>query len=189
MGDRGQTEVIELRVEEIAQLFDTFDPFPFRERDLDADAEEYIVGWARELPTNQPIEIVVHAPANVIAGPIAQGLEAALRRFFAYRADVTSRDLKELLRIGRWSLLIGVAVLGICLALGESIAGRLGPGYFGRFVEEGLIIVGWVVNWRPIEILLYDWWPLARRRRLYLRLAAATVVLRPDAASGPARSE
>ena len=41
--------VIELRVDEIAQLFHTLDPSPFRERDLDREAEEFIVGWAREL--------------------------------------------------------------------------------------------------------------------------------------------
>jgi hypothetical protein len=38
-----EAKAIEVRVEEIAQLFDTLDPFPFRERDLDKHAEEYIV--------------------------------------------------------------------------------------------------------------------------------------------------
>jgi len=49
-------EVIELRVNEIAQLFHTLDPFPFRERDLDREAEEFIVGWgtgAACRPTDQ----------------------------------------------------------------------------------------------------------------------------------------
>lgn len=40
--------VVEVRVEEVIQLFDTLDPFPFRERDLDKDAEDYIVSWARD---------------------------------------------------------------------------------------------------------------------------------------------
>jgi uncharacterized protein (DUF1330 family) len=40
---------IEVRIEEISQLFHSLDPFPFRERDLDQEAEEFIVGWAREL--------------------------------------------------------------------------------------------------------------------------------------------
>jgi hypothetical protein len=55
-------EAIELRVNEVAQLFHTLDPFPFRERDLDREAEDFIVGWARELPIDQPIRIVVHFP-------------------------------------------------------------------------------------------------------------------------------
>ena len=39
---------IELRLKELNQLFDSFDPAPFHEKDLDQDAEEFIVSWARE---------------------------------------------------------------------------------------------------------------------------------------------
>ena len=55
-------DVIELRVNDIAQLFHTLYPFPFRERDLDREAEEYIVGWTRELATDQTIKIAIHFP-------------------------------------------------------------------------------------------------------------------------------
>jgi len=52
----GNTEdLIELRVDEIAQLFHTQVPIPFRERDLAREAEEFIVGWARELPAQLPV--------------------------------------------------------------------------------------------------------------------------------------
>ena len=37
------------------------------------------------------------------------------------------------------------------------------------------IVSRWVVIWRPIEIFLYDWIPLVRRRKLYRRLAASKV--------------
>jgi hypothetical protein len=50
---------------------------------------------------------------------------------------------------------------------------------FGWIVQQSVLILGWVANWRPLEIFLYDWWPLARRRDLYSRLAAAQVVLQP----------
>src|SRR5262245_49191106 len=60
--DNAPAEAIELRVNEIGQLFHSLDPFPFRERDLDKEAEEYIVSWARELPHDQPIKIIIHLP-------------------------------------------------------------------------------------------------------------------------------
>ena len=53
---------IELTVQEVAQLFESLDPYPFRDRDLDKDAEEFIVGWARELPGDHTLRIVVHLP-------------------------------------------------------------------------------------------------------------------------------
>jgi hypothetical protein len=179
--DTGAAGVIALRVDEISQLFDTLDPFPFRDRDLDEHAEEYIVGWARELPRHQAIKIVVYAPHSELTSEHADQLGAALSTYFNYRADVIARDLKELFRIGRQSLLIGLAVLATCVLTARSLTVVLGSGNVSHFVEEGLVILGWVANWKPIEIFLYDWWPLARRRDLYRRLSHAGFELR-DAA-------
>src|SRR2546430_2405038 len=70
---------IELRITEISQLFHTLDPFPFRDKDLDKDAEEFIVGWARETPTDRPLRIVVHLPEAQARTPSATMLPEALR--------------------------------------------------------------------------------------------------------------
>lgn len=169
---------IEIRLERLSQLFNTFDPLPFRERDIDKDAEEFIVGWARELPRGRPLRIVVHVPASEAASAEAHGLGPALGRYFAYRAEATRLELRELFRVGRRSLLIGLIVLAACLGAGSGLA-RLVEGEAGRFLREGLSILGWVANWRPIEIFLFDWWAVAQHRRLQQRLAEAVVEIRP----------
>ena len=181
MPDAGQpsTTPIEVRVEKIAQLFDTLDPFPFPERDLDKDAEEYIIGWARELPRHQPISIIVHLPESEMESHDARTVASALPRYFDYRARIAAGDIKELFRVGRTALLIGLAVLAICLTASQLLASRLGTSPIERFVQESLIILGWVANWKPIEIFLYDWWPLVRRRNLFRRLSHAKVELKP----------
>ncbi len=175
--DSSTPQTIELNVEKVAQLFHTLDPFPFPERDLDRDAEEFIVGWARELRSDQPIRILIHLPAAEAHSEAAQTLAASIQRYFSYRAKIVSLDLKELFRIGRRSLAIGLAVLAVCILLSRSLGGHFSSAPMGRFVEESLIILGWVANWRPIEILLYDWWPIVRRRNLFRRLAAADVTI------------
>lgn len=168
-------DAIELRVDEIAQLFHTLDPFPFRERDLDREAEEFIVGWARELPADQPLKIIVHFPES--ESNAAQDLAEAFRRYFSYRATVLQRDLTELFRIGRRSLGIGVMVLIACFAIAHLASGFIEKP-LSRMIEESFLILGWVANWRPLEIFLYDWWPIARRRDLYRRLSGAVVEAR-----------
>jgi hypothetical protein len=40
-------------------------------------------------------------------------------------------------------------------------------GPIGRIIEESLLIFGWVANCMPIEIFLYDWLPIVRRRNLF----------------------
>ncbi|MDP3318492.1 MAG: hypothetical protein Q8S58_05130, partial [Bosea sp. (in: a-proteobacteria)] len=57
-------------------------------------------------------------------------------------------------------------------------------GPFARIVQESLVIIGWVVIWRPAEMFLYDWLPLLRRRRLYQRLAEARVTVKTQTPGG-----
>lgn len=175
MTSKTAENVVEIRVDDIAQLFHTLDPFPFREKDLDREAEEYIVGWARELPVDRPFRIIVHLPDDQSQTDLARDLPEALSKYFAGRAAVLQGDLNELFRIGRRSLAIGVAILVACLLAAQLVSGYLADASFKKMVEESFLILGWVANWRPLEIFLYDWWPIARRRDLYRRLSAATI--------------
>ena len=102
-------------------------------------------------------------------------LPQALGRYFSYRAEALKRDLGELFRIGRLSLAVGLVVLVLCVS-GARIAARWG-GQFGDLLREGLIILGWVANWRPIEIFLYEWWPIVRHRNLLRRLSKAEITV------------
>ena len=172
-------EVIELRVNEIAQLFHTLDPFPFRERDLDREAEEFIVGWARELPADQSIKILVHFPDSDTQRRAARELGEAFNRYFLYRAGRLQHDLNELFRVGRRSLSIGICVLLVCFVSARIAGGLLVESAFKPLVEESFLILGWVANWRPLEIFLYDWWPIKRRRDLHRRLSKANVEAKP----------
>jgi hypothetical protein len=177
--DTGPTTAIELRVDDVGQLFDTLDPFPFRERDLDRHAEEYIVGWARELPLDQPIVIIIHLPPEKASEKTAEDVRQSFSHYFDYRAGIVRRDLNELFRIGRRSLAIGTLVLVVSIGTAQIVVGMGLNETIARLVEESSVILGWVANWRPFEIFLYDWWPIWRRLRLYRRLAEAEVRISP----------
>lgn len=174
-------EVISVRVKELAQLFNSLDPSPFHERDLDDDAEEYIVGSADELPADVPISILVQLPPAEAEKASERDLPKALSNYFEYRAGVLDRNLRELLRTGWRHLWVGLPLLVGCLLASQLMRAFLGAGPLGRMIEESLILMGWVANWKPLEIFLYDWWPIRRRRNLYRRLASATVVIKAKA--------
>jgi hypothetical protein len=171
---------IEVRLRELAQLFNSMDPSPFIDRDLDADAEEFIVSWAREMPHNSELELVLHL-ATPPPADRASGTEAAVRHYFASRAEVKQRELRLLLRRGRTSLVIGVLFLAVCFGLGEMVQ-RAPLGRWNELVSLGLHIAGWVAMWRPLEVFLYDWWPIRSDQRLLERLARMKVRLNQPAA-------
>jgi hypothetical protein len=168
-------ELIAVYVGQLKQLFNAMDPSPFRERDLDPNAEEFIVGWAREAPTDAPLGLVVHLdrPAGVPEEPGA--LRAAVHEFFTHRAEASQRRLRQLFRVGRTSLAIGLMFLAVSIVAGEVLADALGGGKLADVLRESFLIGGWVSMWRPLEIFLYEWWPIRAETRLYARLAAMPV--------------
>jgi hypothetical protein len=97
-----------------------------------------------------------------------------VRTYFCHRAEHKQREFLQLMRRGRLSLVVGLVFLAGCLILAQWIA--LEPhGTALEIVRESLSIVGWVAMWRPLEIYLYDWWPVRAERRNLQRLARMEV--------------
>lgn len=150
---------IELKLHSIQQLYNSMDPSPFHERDLDRDAETFIESWAQECPRHTAIRIVIHlenAPTESDA-IIAE----SIHNYFNYKADLNRNDLRRMLREGWSSLLIGISFLIACTMAAHSVASRV--------VSEGLTIIGWVAMWRPLEIYPYRWWAVRQLGRVYLQ--------------------
>ena len=171
--------LIELQIDRLKSLFDPFDPFPTPTRDLSRAAEDFIVGWARELSSNVAIRLRLHVAHEEASSADQVALKAAISRHFNYKAELASGDLREMMAIGRLALLIGLCVLGACIVARQLLLSVWPQGAASGILGEGLMIVGWVANWRPLEIFLYDWWPILRRRKIYQRLASAAVEIVP----------
>ena len=176
--DIKQPEVkIEININRLPQLFNSLDPSPFRERDLDRDAEEYIISSAEDLSLHKPFTIVIHLPADQVSAPGASDLGHAIHNHFAYQEMQTRHRLRLLFRDGRIAFLIGSSFLVTCVLIRE-VALSVGIHTVAELVAEGVLIIGWVAMWRPLEIFLYDWWPIRRRCRVLHELSAAPVIVR-----------
>ena len=170
--------VIEVHVGELKQLFNAIDPAPFRDRDLDPKAEEFIVGWAKDLPRDATLALVIDLDRQAGLPDEAAVLRGAIHEFFYQRGLTHRQRLRELFRVGRTSLVIGLLALTAAIALGDFLAGMMKGSRIGEIIRESLTIGGWVSMWRPLEVFLYDWWPIRNEARLSDRLAAMPVRIR-----------
>ena len=170
---------IEIKLRDLNQLFNTMDPSPFLEKDLDADAEEFIVNWAREFPLAEPVVLTIHVSQSEPVRPDAQ-IEKAVQNYFHYRATLSFMDLRRLLREGRISLVIGLGFLACCLSIAGLLRGN-DEQTIRDIAREGLTIAGWVAMWRPIEIYLYDWWPVLRRSKVFEKLSTMKIEIHRQA--------
>jgi hypothetical protein len=162
--------LIELRLSNVGRLFNTMDPSPFHERDLDHDAEEFILSWAREHERDSDLRLRVvlkQAADEAVAGQVRE----SIRHYFGYRARMARRGLRDLFHEGRTALAIGVLFLAATLVLRSLIP----AGGWTEFVREGLTICGWVGLWKPIDIHLYRWWPLKAHGDLLARIGRCQI--------------
>jgi hypothetical protein len=172
---------IEVRIAKLAELFNSMDPTPFHHRDLDPAAEEFLESWAMEFPRDSHFRIVVHIEDMPAEDPTPLVAEA-IHNYFDYQSLLAKRALRVMLIEGRTSLLIGLGFLALCL-LGADVLSSLADNTFLRLVRESLVIGGWVAMWRPMQIFLYEWWPLARKVRIYRNLGHAIVHVTPAKAT------
>lgn len=170
--------VIQVHVAELRQLFNSMDPTPFDDRDLDPAAEAFIVEWARELPRHAPPSLCIHVDALPDDIHRKQALVDSIQGYFQNRAHSSRRQLRHLFQRGRTSLLIGLGFLFAALLASEMLADLAHPTRVTNVLRETLSIGGWVAMWRPLEIFLYDWWPIRADIHLFERLGRMPVDLR-----------
>jgi hypothetical protein len=177
-----QPRHIELELHEMNQLFNSMDPSPFHDKDLDGDAEEFILNWAQEYAPHEDVTLTIHLEHWPSEDPTPL-MATAVHNFFAYRAKLNRLEVRRLMEQGRTSLLIGVLFLAVCLLISRVLLAGITQQWAG-FLRESLTIAGWVAMWRPMQIYLHDWWPVRRRGRTYLKLSRMPVEVIPKQTPG-----
>jgi hypothetical protein len=167
---------IDMAAKSARQLFDMRDPSPYRERDLDDDAVEYLLASAREIGRRAKLRVVITIDGERDPVLTEDVIVAAVRAHLEYERERQVRKVRELLRLGRRFLVVGVTSLVALLSAAE-LTSFLPSSHFSEILREGLVITGWVAMWRPLELLLYDWWPHVEQRRIVDAVLAGEIVV------------
>lgn len=173
------TTLIEMTLSSVAQFFNSFDPAPFYEKEIDGDAEEYILNSVMDVPAETPMKIVIYLPPAAATEENAMMMEKAIRAHFSYLVHNSERQTHERFRQGRLNLAIGLLFLSACLSAHQFLI-RYDGNAFVPMLGESLIIIGWVALWEPVQFFLYGWHPARRMRRIYRKVIGMPVEVRPD---------
>jgi uncharacterized membrane protein (DUF485 family) len=161
--------LIELELHSMMQMFNTFDPAPFHEKELDENAEVYIYNIVGEFPLKKSLEIVIYIPPFEFNRETERTLKEAIKNHFKYKKVLTDLDLRRLLQRGRRNLTIAVIFLFLCLLMIRLLS-TFETGLLKTMLSEGFTIIGWVAMWEPINVFLYGWWPIVQKRNIYRKI-------------------
>lgn len=169
--------LIEIELKSLMQIFNSFDPAPFHEKELDANAEIYIYNSVAEFPLKKPLELMIHLPSSEIDTETEETLKKAIQNHFSYRVLLANFEIRRILQRGRRNMAIGFAFLFLCLLV-TGLLSNLKEGLIKTTFSEGLTIIGWVALWEPVNVFLFGWWPLVQKRNIYKKILGMNVRVR-----------
>jgi hypothetical protein len=181
---RDDSLVIELVLNSMMQLFNSFDPAPFKEKALNSTAEEYIYDAVDEIPLQQKLQMDIYLPENTVTDENRHIIPNAIHNHFEYRNAVSERDFIRLMQRGRRALGIGTLILFFTL-LFQQLLIVYGNSIPSNMAAQALIIIAWVSMWEPIHIFLYDWYPIRQRQRICRKIMEMPIEIKPLRGSFP----
>jgi hypothetical protein len=155
---------IDIVLTSILQLFDGRDPSPFKERDLEEDFSRYLILAIREIGVQEKVKLVIKMQEHHPSFLKAKDVEEAIYTYYSFELENSRNDLRVLFKQGRSTLAMGLAFLAACYT-GYYFTKDQATLFWG-FLGEGLHVMGWVAMWKPINLFLYEWWPIKDRMAL-----------------------
>lgn len=169
--------VIDIRIQRITQLYDSLDPSPLHEKTLSHAVKNYIVDCAGEYGLDEPLRLVLHVPAPI--REYEAEITRAIHAHFQAQHAQCRRRYRRRVRQGMRLLFTGLAVLATTL-LARALLVNPGNSKVLIAISEGLLIIGWVAMWRPIEVLLFERAENHQNMALFERLSQIGVEFAPE---------
>ncbi len=179
--EREQVSTIRVEVRSLDRLLNP-EASPFPGPRLDPAAGERILNMVRSSPKATSFMVEFTVPATDLGRE--NELHKALDILAREAMEDAEKELREIYRNGRVSLFVGFLAVAVLLGITELLGLVGGDSTTVKAITESLVIVYWVILWRPAELLLYDHFPARRRRRAARALARADVHLVSAAGSG-----
>src|SRR6476661_4430152 len=144
-----------------------------RKKSLQHDAEDFIIEEAEDIPKSNKIKIIIHLPESETS--YHNTIDSAIRTHFRYRQNQSRKKLKRVFHYGLRMLLIAIGLLAVIFLLIRISIHIIPDNALIIFINESFIILGWVALWRPLELLLYELYPIKKEVNLYYRLERCLV--------------
>jgi hypothetical protein len=170
--------LIEIKLSSVLQLFNSFDPAPFHEKELDSAAEHYIVDTVKDFPQKTRFKMIIYLPPDIAGTDRAMMIPPAIHNHFQYKMLVAERKFRSRFRHGRRNLLIGLTFLTIALSARQLVS-SVGNHLIAQLFADALLIIGWAAMWEPITVLLYELWPVIQLKKTYEKISKMDIDIIP----------
>jgi hypothetical protein len=163
--------LIEVALDRYEEIFNEWDPAPYKRRDLNPDLRYYLEDSSGDIPLKNGVEILFKAPERIFDAAKECSAREGLSTYLACAEDTARKNLR-LLRRRAVSYLCAAAVLLTAVA---QLSRFQEPSLWLTVVRDGLTIGSWVFAWELISLFFFQRFELRRELKKWDRLEKADV--------------
>ena len=167
---RNNAYKIEISLDKYEDIYNEWDPTPFKKRDIEEEFIKYVIDSSVDIPMRYNLDLYLYLPESMKDEKKEKTAKAAMKSYFNYLLDRNKRSLSTSIARCLRSAFIGVILLAVYyLSLGDVM------NEIARVLIEGVSILGWVALWDVGEELLLNLISSYSKRRNLKRISKARV--------------
>lgn len=163
--------MIEIALDRYADIFNKWDPAPFKRREVEPDLENYLARSSDEITFRYPIELYIAVPEGTRDEQIEEELRNGIEKHFTFKIYLLRKDLNKNNTHILGCILAGSLLLAIATIL-QGTPNKVLPSIFA----QGLQIGGWVFLWEAVSLFFFANHELYHRYRTSRRLRNAPII-------------
>ena len=114
---------------------------------------------------------------------LVDNIAATFDRYFNRHIQKQRHRLSDHFRQARKMFVLGFAFMMLCMLVRTFWVPEDSSTLMSS-IREGLLVIGWVAMWKPVEELIFNWWPIKDELRLwesFRRLRASIILYKNEA--------
>ncbi len=165
---------ISVDVQTINTYFNAHDPAPIYKRQLSHQFEQYILKTVANAKRNSIIFYKLKC-SNDIERQYTQPLMYAIKRHFEEKKELREAEFNRFKRRSFGLLIVSLIVIVLCHGIFPLFLHS--NNQFETIILTSADIFSWVILWRPIDKLIFDWNPHLKDISILNKLSTAEMMI------------
>jgi hypothetical protein len=168
--------MIEVALDSYENIFNEWDPAPFKRRDIDPDLRTFFEECSSEISLSYPIAVAFFLPKGEVDMEKQEKCVEGLRNFFRFNRYLAEKQLRVAYRNVLKYLVVGISFLSIAVLFDHQFEKNVLSGTLG----QGLFIGGWVFVWEAVSTLAFKNTALKQQVAEWERFLDAPIVFKKE---------
>ena len=103
--------IVEIALDSYADIFNEYDPSPYRKKDLDPDLMDYLNECSTDIPLKYPIALQFNIPKNNIDRTEEKRIKDGFQSYYIFLTYLAQKDYKQLIFQSIWNIVIATILI------------------------------------------------------------------------------